>query len=149
VDTCYIDTTLSAEVSEAINSMFRWYARSVVCYAYLSDQYADARGLQGRRWFTQGWTLQELIALLNLVFYNYQCNRRGTKKVTKNAISDATRIPTGILDHTDDLASQPVVRRNYRASRRQNATQKMWRTISLVSSTSTCPCFTVKARELS
>ena len=36
-DTCCIDKKSSAELSEAINSMFRWYANSVICYAYLSD----------------------------------------------------------------------------------------------------------------
>src|SRR5277367_5075797 len=37
VDTCCIDKSSSAELSEAINSIFKWYQRSVVCYAYLSD----------------------------------------------------------------------------------------------------------------
>jgi len=39
VDTCCIDKTSSTELSEAINSMFQWYAASAVCYAYLSDVY--------------------------------------------------------------------------------------------------------------
>jgi hypothetical protein len=37
VDTCCIDKTSSAELSEAINSMFRWYESAEVCYAYLQD----------------------------------------------------------------------------------------------------------------
>lgn len=37
VDTCCIDKRSSAELSEAINSMYQWYARAVRCYAYLSD----------------------------------------------------------------------------------------------------------------
>lgn len=37
VDTCCIDKTSSAELSEAINSMYRWYKESGACYAYLSD----------------------------------------------------------------------------------------------------------------
>lgn len=37
VDTCCIDKTNSVELSEAINSMFRWYEEAVVCYAYLAD----------------------------------------------------------------------------------------------------------------
>jgi hypothetical protein len=37
VDTCNIDKSSSAELSEAINSMFKWYKNSEVCYAYLAD----------------------------------------------------------------------------------------------------------------
>jgi hypothetical protein len=32
-----IDKLSSAELSEAINSMFRWYQQAGICYAYLSD----------------------------------------------------------------------------------------------------------------
>ena len=41
IDTCCIDKTSSAELSEAINTMYRWYRHSAVCYAYLSDVYGD------------------------------------------------------------------------------------------------------------
>lgn len=41
VDTCCIDKSSSAELSEAINSMFRWYERAIVCYVYLSDMPTD------------------------------------------------------------------------------------------------------------
>src|SRR5437762_13335921 len=37
IDTCCIDKTSSAELSEAVNSMYRWYQESEVCYAYLAD----------------------------------------------------------------------------------------------------------------
>lgn len=73
VDTCCIDKTSSAELSEAINSMYRWYADSKVCYVYLVD--ADAskpathENLQYCRWWTRGWTLQELLAPRKQVFY--------------------------------------------------------------------------------
>lgn len=57
VDTCFIDKTSSAELSEAINSMFRWYARSTVCYAYLEDVEVvsgAASEFERSRWFTRG-----------------------------------------------------------------------------------------------
>lgn len=57
VDTCCIDKTSSAELSEAINSMFRWYARSTVCYAYLEDVEVAAgatSNFEHSRWFTRG-----------------------------------------------------------------------------------------------
>ena len=37
IDTCCINKRSSAELSEAINSMYRWYANAKTCYAYLHD----------------------------------------------------------------------------------------------------------------
>ena len=75
IDTCCIDKGSSAELSEAINSMFAWYLRCNVCLAYLSDvptceNPAECNAyLRASRWFTRGWTLQELIApARNVVF---------------------------------------------------------------------------------
>ncbi|GAB1313199.1 HET-domain-containing protein (Fragment) [Madurella fahalii] len=64
IDTCCIDKSSSAELSEAINSMFAWYRDAAVCYACISDfQTEDPQRLSSRnRWFTRGWTPQELIA---------------------------------------------------------------------------------------
>ncbi|PVH78041.1 HET-domain-containing protein [Cadophora sp. DSE1049] len=72
VDTCCIDKTSSAELSEAINSMFRWYNQSRICYAYLVDVKggADTEEFEQSRWFTRGWTLQELLAPERVEFYN-------------------------------------------------------------------------------
>lgn len=56
VDTCCIDKSSSAELAEAINSMFRWYRKSHRCYAYLDDvdQIENAEPLQCSEWFTRG-----------------------------------------------------------------------------------------------
>lgn len=72
VDSCCIDKRSSAELSEAINSMFAWYTKSDICFVYLADvlpgglSTEDANNLDDEfsksRWFTRGWTLQELIA---------------------------------------------------------------------------------------
>jgi hypothetical protein len=83
VDTCCIDKSSSAELQEAINSMFAWYRNSVICYVYLADvkglplnTESDELGnpltteLQASRWFTQGWTLEELIAPRRSRFFN-------------------------------------------------------------------------------
>jgi hypothetical protein len=70
VDTCCIDKSSSAELSEAINSMFAWYRNAAKCYVYLSDVSAGpTNGILSQqtwtvafkqsRWFTRGWTLQE------------------------------------------------------------------------------------------
>ena len=37
VDTCCIDKRSSAELSEAVNSMYQCYANSRICYTYLHD----------------------------------------------------------------------------------------------------------------
>jgi hypothetical protein len=73
IDTCCIDKSSSAELTESINSMFRWYKNAEVCYAFLSDFRSGASAedeLAACRWFTRGWTLQELIAPTRLRFYN-------------------------------------------------------------------------------
>ncbi|KAI9148972.1 Vegetative incompatibility protein HET-E-1 [Paramyrothecium foliicola] len=76
IDTCCIDKSSSAELTEAINSMFQWYQRATVCYAYLSDvrDIDDPRKpdseFRRSRWFTRGWTLQELLAPRQLLFYS-------------------------------------------------------------------------------
>ncbi|KAK2760573.1 het domain protein [Colletotrichum kahawae] len=77
VDTCCIDKTSSAELSESINSMYRWYRDAKFCIAYLSDVEPTAMSeLSARdsnfrhsRWFTRGWTLQELVAPKTVMFY--------------------------------------------------------------------------------
>ncbi|KAI0479795.1 HET domain-containing protein [Xylaria cf. heliscus] len=91
VDTCCIDKSSSAELSEAINSMFEWYKLSTVCFAYLSDLsvnhsikrlptlWRDERNQRVCRWFRRGWTLQELLAPAKLEFYDCGWNFRGLK----------------------------------------------------------------------
>jgi hypothetical protein len=60
VDTCCIDKTSSSELSEAINSMFRWYRNASVCYAYLEDvsahesPWGEDSSFRKSRWFTRG-----------------------------------------------------------------------------------------------
>ncbi|VTT72085.1 unnamed protein product, partial [Fusarium fujikuroi] len=74
VDTCCIDKTSSAELSEAINSMMSWYERSEICYTYLADVqpgtniHEPESSFAKIRWFERGWTLQELIGPSRLVF---------------------------------------------------------------------------------
>ncbi|KAI0506185.1 HET-domain-containing protein [Xylaria bambusicola] len=75
IDTCCIDKRSSAELSEAINSMFRWYGEAKICYVYLADvtkENLDASysALGNSKWFTRGWTLQELIAPVILEFFD-------------------------------------------------------------------------------
>lgn len=104
IDTCCIDKTSSSELSEAINSMFRWYQEAQVCYAYLSDVASglDYRSSEFRqsRWFTRGWTLQELIAPRSLIFFSEGWIDIGTKWSLKSLISDITGIDVGVFNGT-------------------------------------------------
>lgn len=54
-DTCCIDKSSSAELSEAINSMYHWYQQAEVCYVYMSDVTAAEDNFEKSRWFTRGW----------------------------------------------------------------------------------------------
>ncbi|KAF5018386.1 hypothetical protein F66182_9637 [Fusarium sp. NRRL 66182] len=110
IDTCCIDKSSSAELSEAINSMFRWYAESTVCIAFLEDvsltESADARRneLVNSRWFTRGWTLQELIAPSRVIFYGQDWKRLGDRAELKGDVKLITGISEELLDTTQHMA---------------------------------------------
>lgn len=106
IDTCCIDKSSSAELSEAINSMFKWYSRAQVCYAYLSDVKGTERdnpsqlnsSFRKSRWFKRGWTLQELLAPAEVVFLNKDWVEIGTKSSLASVITSFTRIDAGALE---------------------------------------------------
>ncbi|TPX14001.1 uncharacterized protein E0L32_005701 [Thyridium curvatum] len=122
VDTCCIDKSSSAELSEAINSMYKWYARARVCYAFLADVETvldnQAQFIKSR-WFTRGWTLQELLAPSNVVFYNMHWKRLGTKKSLANFIGEATHIDTRDLLSQSRAMSRGVAQKFRWASKRE------------------------------
>jgi len=110
VDTCCIDKRSSAELSEAINSMYRWYENAGVCYAYLHDVpdplFPTAGNLMRYfgfnawpEWFSRGWTLQELIAPSNVQFFNKNWKSIGDKRTLAPTLASITRIPEDILTH--------------------------------------------------
>jgi hypothetical protein len=106
VDTCCIDKSSSAELAEAINSMFQWYSRAVKCYAYLSEVFVsdyDERQLtwesdfRSSKWFTRGWTLQELIAPASVEFFSSNGKRLGDKTSLIQHIHEITGVASGAL----------------------------------------------------
>ncbi|THU88755.1 HET-domain-containing protein [Dendrothele bispora CBS 962.96] len=107
IDACCINKESSAELSEAINSMYRYYHNSRVCYAYLvdvpSDLEEDPRSTSSRfrasRWFTRGWTLQELLAPSSVVFVSKDWEQIGTRASLQDVINGITRIPIPVLLH--------------------------------------------------
>ena len=107
-DTCCIDKRSSAELSEAINSMYRWYENSAQCYAYLHDvpdRYFPIERNLGRyslsngwpEWFSRGWTLQELIAPNNVQFFNKDWQFIDDKRTHSSTLQVITRVPQNIL----------------------------------------------------
>jgi len=111
VDTCCIDKRSSAELSEAINSMYRWYGNAQVCYAYLHDVLDssfpivcnDKRYANGwPEWFSRGWTLQEMIAPSNVQFFNKEWRAIGDKRTLARTLENITGVPEYIL--TDGLS---------------------------------------------
>lgn len=122
VDTCCIDKSSSAELAEAINSMFQWYEHSAICYVYLSDpKYSTdfLTAVEDCRWFTRGWTLQELIAPYELNFFDQNWKLRGNKQDFLNEISGITGISPIVLSHAAPLSSIPVAMRMSWAAHRQ------------------------------
>ncbi|GAW15568.1 hypothetical protein ANO14919_049820 [Xylariales sp. No.14919] len=106
IDTCCIDKRSSAELSEAINSMYRWYENATLCYAHLADvedvnvEDAQSEGMESfkrSRYWTRGWTLQELIAPDILIFFSSTWIRIGTRLDLRQAVAQATSIPTQVL----------------------------------------------------
>lgn len=95
IDTVCIDKSSSAELSEAINSMFAWYRNSTLCYAYLSD--LPTVKLGESRWVTRGWTLQELIAPKTVKFYDDRWTFNGTKSGLISQLNEITGVDKVIL----------------------------------------------------
>ncbi|KAK4450903.1 hypothetical protein QBC34DRAFT_401828 [Podospora aff. communis PSN243] len=160
VDTCCIDKSSSAELSEAINSMYRWYQDAHICYAYMSDVSLEAvaqlpsipsaadisaarkrvaeppakaqlhtipsilrdydslpRTFGNSRWFTRGWTLQELIAPPLVEFYAQDWKEIGTKFSLRRAISRITGIDIRVLEGADPSTCTVAERMSWAACR--------------------------------
>jgi ankyrin repeat protein len=110
IDTCCIDKSSSAELSEAITSMFRWYHNSAKCYVYLSDVLANKRKadcdtfsctwelvFRTSKWFSRGWTLQELLAPPVVIFFSGEGKQLGDKASLEQQIHEITHIPISAL----------------------------------------------------
>ncbi|KAI5992803.1 heterokaryon incompatibility protein-domain-containing protein [Pisolithus albus] len=122
IDTCCINKHSSAELSEAINSMYRWYRNSQMCYVYLHDvdepafpteqnfsRFGKSNGWP--EWFSRGWTLQELIAPRKAVFFNKNWVSIGTKQDLTLTLKDITGIPKDVLSDGQILRSTNLLER--------------------------------------
>ncbi len=125
VDTCCIDKSSSAELAEAINSMFRWYQNAAKCYVYLSDvstkkrkasdqllEYTWEPAFRSSKWFTRGWTLQELLAPQSVDFFSQDGEKIGDKRkleqqvheIKGSAVSALRGAPLSQFDVEDRLS---------------------------------------------
>ena len=112
VDSCCINKSDKAEEQQAINSMFRWYRKATRCYVYLSDVSTTERkqihglakctwesAFRASKWFTRGWTLQELLAPASVEFFSYDGKRLGDKSSSslQQQICEVTGVPASAL----------------------------------------------------
>lgn len=140
IDTCCINKSSSAELSEAINSMFAWYQRAGICYAYLEDvpgsfaalpDLGDGHSLSNAeesqlmksefassRWFTRGWTLQELIAPAEVKFYTTNYGFIGSKRSLAYLIKRITGIDEALLLGEKPLQTFCIARKMSWAAKR-------------------------------
>jgi hypothetical protein len=122
IDTCCINKDSSAELTESINSMFQWYQNAEECYVYLSDLPSKTSAKEGFpkcKWFTRGWTLQELIAPKKVLFYDQAWKCVGSKTMFCDMISKITNIDKGVLRGTTLAWDFPTATRMSWAARRQ------------------------------
>jgi hypothetical protein len=126
VDTCCINKANHSELAEAIASMFRWYRNAVKCYVYLSDvttsncetEQAWQSAFRSSRWFTRGWTLQELLAPRSVDFFSREEKLLGDKNTLEKLIHEITNIPVAAL-HGVPLSEFSVDERLLWAAKRE------------------------------
>jgi len=132
VDTCCINKSNSQELQTAINSMFRWYQRASKCYVHLSDvqvpeEVIDAQSFRitwedafrRSRWFTRGWTLQELLAPSTVEFFSKDGKPLGSKISLELKIHEITKVPIGAIRGQQRLSEFSVPERMRWAANRQ------------------------------
>lgn len=133
VDTCCIDKSNSSELSESIISMFHWYQRATKCYVYLADvPKNDHRGVrvaagpwgttwkqdfQSSKWFTRGWTLQELLAPSSVEFFSSNGTRLGDKRSLEPLVHNITKIPISALQGSPLCEFSTLERMSWSTSR--------------------------------
>ncbi|KAK0668412.1 putative vegetative incompatibility HET containing-domain protein [Cercophora samala] len=125
VDTCCIDKTSSAELTESINSMFHWYSNADKCIVYLDDLtlttgLPSEDQLRPCRWFTRSWTLQELVAPEKVDFYDSLWQFSGTKDQLRDKLHKITRVDLDVLGNPEKLTEIPVGKRMSWAANRKS-----------------------------
>jgi Heterokaryon incompatibility protein (HET) len=130
IDTCCIDKSSSADLSEAINSMFRWYHDARVCFAYLADVPDDvdidwpSSAFHRSKWFNRGWTLQELLAPSLVFFFTSGWRRLGSKTGMRKHVSRITKIDESVLSGQEEVFDVSIATRmSWAATRKTTRTE--------------------------
>ena len=140
VDTCCIDKSNADELQASINSMFRWYHDAAQCFVYLSDvamiggrswdssksKSPWKEAFQNSRWFTRGWTLQELLAPASVQFFSHEGKLLGDKGSLESEIHSITKIPTLALRTGAPFDQFNVDERLRWAGKRQTTREEDW-----------------------
>jgi hypothetical protein len=116
VDTCCIRKADTVELQTALNSMFRWYRDAEVCYVYLADvskndgdpEWVWEHSFRKSRWFTRGWTLQELLAPHKLLFFSHEGRYLGDRQTLAPQVHEITGIPLPALRGTTPVSGFSV-----------------------------------------
>jgi hypothetical protein len=126
IDSCCIDKRDLVETTEAINSMYKWYHNSALCIVYLHDVKKDDSGARGiadaqifkrlgqdgpSEWWSRGWTLQELLAPLELEFYDKDWAYMGTRTELKSPIRNITGIDERYLTGEVDFRTACIAQK--------------------------------------
>jgi hypothetical protein len=101
--------------------MYRYYERSAVCYAYRSDVKALEKTIilsGGSKWWTRGWTLQELIAPFTVQFYTQDWFQIGERNKDSKWIQRITGIPRDVLEGGPPARYSVAQRMSWASSRR-------------------------------
>ena len=145
IDTCCLDNTSSAELTEAINSMFGWYQNAVECYVYLYDvtwvetldqsastslssiseprvlgSPASRQSFRNSDWHTRGWALQDLLAPSGdkVLFYDRDWYFIGRRVDLAADIASATGIAAKYLLESSLHEANAATKLRWAASRR-------------------------------
>ncbi|KAL9601260.1 MAG: hypothetical protein Q9219_002665 [cf. Caloplaca sp. 3 TL-2023] len=112
LDTICIDKKNLTELSLAINSMFRWYQRAEACFVYLADYPStEVQQFTESLWFTRGWTLQELVAPKEVIFYDRDWNMIGSRESLQGPLTSRTKISQDFLLHQKYIGRASISQR--------------------------------------
>jgi hypothetical protein len=154
IDTCCIDKNDFAEHSLAIQSMFRWYQNATKCYVYLSDvwfaeaasgstleEYDWESAFRSSRWFTRGWTLQELLAPNIVEFFSLEWQKLGDKVSLKALVRKATGIPYDVLDGAPLSWSSVNERLQWKGIRKTKRDEDAWYSLAGILDVKIAPAY--------
>jgi hypothetical protein len=154
VDTCCIDKTDKAELSHAIRSMFRWYQNAARCYVYLSDVSTAKResdrmlskftwepAFRSSRWFTRGWTLQELLAPSTVEFFCQEWAKLGDKTSLKLPIHKITSISLEALEGAPLSQFSVDERLRWKGNRQTQREEDGWYSLSGIFDVEIAPAY--------